>query len=472
LDEGTAPLEVEQMPTASLQISDVVGGGNAVSPVVLSSEVAALPGELNVPTVVCAELLESNEGDVNDVKPLQVVSNVDGGSSLRDVGGSFALSSSGLKKDNTRPMSAVPSASLYGEEGRPARASFGLGSNACDEVAGSMFSRGGSVSSRPLSVARLASNPSSEHRIFTGMNSQDAFIAGSDMRPRVLVGKARVRNLTSVTPDRQLDGVLMTRGMGKVVDSFPFLSSVEDGGSGVVRRGRLQPSSRSSVRSSSAFVGVQRREARFASAVLSPTGSPLYPQHAPLRIQRQYETCRGIFPSWNDPAVVIPRRERESLPKPSSSELPLLRKQKEGSLPHQNLILHGNRCLTPRIPVNVALQRPVGAADASASHRRLGEVVARIAISRTPSPQQQAMQYFSPELLACPYHREAPYRMRWRRCDASCARIWPTMNLPPYTSQGVPRRPVPLPTLTSPRFTATTGATETTRFVRDRFANY
>ncbi|KAF8280450.1 hypothetical protein TcBrA4_0096970 [Trypanosoma cruzi] len=300
----------------------------------------------------------------------------------------------------------------------------------------------------------------------------------------VLVGKARVQNLTSASFERAFDGSARgTRAMEEGVEAprpLPLLSAVEEGVGGGRRAASHRRSSRR--RHSAPADGVPRRGVRFASFALAPTPPPSSEQREAVRIQRQYDAYQGMVPSWSDPAVLLPRpvlrlRPRECrLPKcsrPSSHRCDSSKKEHTRTI----IIRMFSRHVTPRGAVNTLVQRPTGEAAPSVSHRRLAEVVTRLATSRTSSPQlhaQQSIYSLLPAVRTSPDQRDALYRQRRRRGSVSHARMGPTAAGPPthMSFHNAPWGPALVSTWAHPMPRSTNGASQTGRFVGDRNVFY
>ncbi|RNF06174.1 uncharacterized protein Tco025E_07650, partial [Trypanosoma conorhini] len=473
------PLEATVGPAGVNESLTAAPPLEAEAPVLVAAEESVVEAKPMSIAVGSGQRPELTERRAQDVKPMQVLSGVDVVAPSRGGGESSVPRPVILMKDNARVVSAGTRV-LDREEAGFAEPKSVFGLSAREEEAGRGSRRGAGAPSRLFSAVSFAPNVSSERRIFSEIYPDQSFLPGSDVRPMVLVGRARVRNLTSATPER---GVRSTEVVAGAVESLPLLSAVEGG----APRGKGRAS-----RSPSSSVGASRREVRFAPAVLPPTPTPTPPppaphhqRQAPVRIQRQYETCQGLFTSWNDPAVMVPRpvlrprRERDASPKPPPSELPQLPKHGGRSPPRQT---HGGQDQphpAPRIAPNTVMPQPTRAVDVSALHRRLGEVVARVAKARTPSPSvrpqlQQAMQYLLPAVPTNPAQRDALYRLRRQQRNAPRVPRRPITTDPSrsFSPQSMSKRPILYPTLTRPTFPTTNDLSQTGRFVGNRSVYY
>ncbi|RNE95932.1 methyltransferase, partial [Trypanosoma cruzi] len=418
-----------------------------------------------------------------DVTPVHVLFSVGGGEDMTNSRVASAARAVVVNKSNAREMGiaagVLESDAVANALRRPLVELSGV-----EEVAAVEWRKGVSGENRPSVVSLAARSPSSERRVFTDVYPDRSFIPGSDVRRMVLVGKARVQNLTSASFERAFDGSARgTRAMEEGVEAprpLPLLSAVEEGVGGG-RRAASQSAKQPAAASAPAD-GVPRRGVRFASFALAPTPPPSSEQRRPVRIQRQYDAYQGMVPSWSDPAVLLPRPvlrlrpERVSPAKMQSSKLPPVRQQQEGTHPYHNN-KNVQQHVTPRGAVNTLVQRPTGEAAPSVSHRRLAEVVTRLATSRTSSPQlhaQQSIYSLLPAVRTSPDQRDALYRQRRRRGSVSHARMGPTAAGPPthMSFHNAPWGPALVSTWAHPMPRSTNGASQTGRFVGDRNVFY
>ncbi|EKF27982.1 hypothetical protein MOQ_008284, partial [Trypanosoma cruzi marinkellei] len=168
---------------------------------------------------------------VADVEPVHVLSSVDGGEGLTNSRVTSAARAV-VMKSNTREMATAPGVLESNAVATALRRSL-VELSGVEEVAAVEWRKGVSGENRPSLVSVAAPSPGSERRVFTDVYPDRSFIPGSDVRRMVLVGKARVQNLTSASFDRASDGSARgTRVMEEGAEAprpLPLLGAVEEG---------------------------------------------------------------------------------------------------------------------------------------------------------------------------------------------------------------------------------------------------
>ncbi|KEG11489.1 hypothetical protein DQ04_02571070 [Trypanosoma grayi] len=297
--------------------------------------------------------------------------------------------------------------------------------SAVEDVPRSGSSMRAGSSNQPLSAANFVSSTESTRRVFTNLYPDENFRQGTVAVPLVLVGKAHVQSVSSDAPAREATVEIM--GGKELPQSVGLLRAVEEVGEGE----NHQSSGWSSGANSTTAGVIPRREVRFAPRPLMPTP----PRHVEQqqsqhpRVRQQYDTYRSLPFSATYTSVMMPRPILRSNASASSSGasrsvFPVLQQPQQQQQPPQYMSVS---------PPSSSQRQSVPDRN-SASQRRLGEIVTRLANSRSPSPTRvvpQLIQNRLPVVPTAPAYRDALYRLQRRQLSRNSRYVGGPTAVPP-----------------------------------------